>query len=614
MNLYFQDEINEILKALKHEKINLKTYENKEIVLVFDEPSFCSYMARILASVGEKCSVICSSELSDESFPLGGIKTYKNFEDFTKNKTQISSAFYFYFTNLNLYQNETEFKAKEKDLENWVKYASENENKFILCEQFDFNKPHEENICALAENELLSQSKKDETFTRGKLMLSLENTLKQNFKQAETASLILRHNAVFAPCVKTKTKLDINQIIEDFIKTNELTFNADDSATHYGAIYVSDLIIAILTLAQKGEFGSSYNLNSHSFTIHELKSILLETFADKNIKVNCNFNAENSQNSYEVLSCKKAEHLGIKPNIKFSTAIKKTASYLMDIDYQGEFFVDVYEGKLEKIKALEMNIVDEILRICKENELEVFLVGGSFLGAVRHGGFIPWDDDIDLGMMREDYDKFRKICAENLPESMFFQCNKTDENSHYIFDKIRLNGTVFATDSSINFPKMHNGIFVDILVFDKTSNNSKMQKLHIFFVRIFKLILNMIWLDEAKKQNRKTLSKIALPFLKILPFKFYHWCFDKVLCVYKNKKNSKFVIDGVGNNMLKGALPIEWLQELKETNFEGRKIKISAHEKPYLTKLYGENYMDLLPYTQRFSGHNIVQLDLGEYI
>ena len=127
---------------------------------------------------------------------------------------------------------------------------------------------------------------------------------------------------------------------------------------------------------------------------------------------------------------------------------------------------DIYlinkEGtELRKLQLTEIEVLDEIVRICKKHKLQYFLLAGTCLGAVRHSGFIPWDDDIDIGMPREDYEKFLNIALDELDEKYFLQYYKTDENYYLGFAKVRKNNTSFIT-KGFEKKKGHQGFFVDI--------------------------------------------------------------------------------------------------------------------------------------------------------
>ena len=86
------------------------------------------------------------------------------------------------------------------------------------------------------------------------------------------------------------------------------------------------------------------------------------------------------------------------------------------------------DQKLRQLQLVELEILNEFVRICDEYKLQYFLVGGTLLGAVRHQGFIPWDDDIDVAMPRQDYDSFAEICAKELKRQYFYQSADTDPN------------------------------------------------------------------------------------------------------------------------------------------------------------------------------------------
>lgn len=119
-----------------------------------------------------------------------------------------------------------------------------------------------------------------------------------------------------------------------------------------------------------------------------------------------------------------------------------------------------------KLWQSEIKILDEIDRICKKHNIRYFLMWGTLIGAVRHKGFIPWDDDIDVSMIREDYKKFLKIAKSELGEEFFLQTGLTDKGHHLYFAKVRLNNTAFCEKKERNQLK-HRGIFVDIIPIDR---------------------------------------------------------------------------------------------------------------------------------------------------
>ena len=126
------------------------------------------------------------------------------------------------------------------------------------------------------------------------------------------------------------------------------------------------------------------------------------------------------------------------------------------------------EGSLLRRQQLIMlEMVTELDRICKKHDVQYFLFWGSLLGAIRHDGFIPWDDDLDVGMLRKDYIKLMKVLPDELPEHIALQSNDTDRNYFYFYAKLR-DKRSFLDEGNYDRVFKERGIFIDIFPVDKT--------------------------------------------------------------------------------------------------------------------------------------------------
>ncbi len=121
--------------------------------------------------------------------------------------------------------------------------------------------------------------------------------------------------------------------------------------------------------------------------------------------------------------------------------------------------------KLRQLQLCELEILDEFVRLCEKHGLRYYLVGGTLLGAVRHHGFIPWDDDIDVAMPRADYDRFGEVCRTELDLKFFYQCPETDPYYFLSYNKLRKNGTE-VYEERFKDAKFHQGVFIDIFPLD----------------------------------------------------------------------------------------------------------------------------------------------------
>lgn len=133
---------------------------------------------------------------------------------------------------------------------------------------------------------------------------------------------------------------------------------------------------------------------------------------------------------------------------------------------------NIEECSLREAQLIMLDILKEVHNICEKNNIRYFLCDGTLLGAVRHKGFIPWDDDLDISMLREDYDKFMSIAKDELPEDLFMQTFDTDPHYklYHIPLKVRHNKSHFIEEGEKN-KKYHQGIYIDIFPIDKVPDS-----------------------------------------------------------------------------------------------------------------------------------------------
>lgn len=251
-----------------------------------------------------------------------------------------------------------------------------------------------------------------------------------------------------------------------------------------------------------------------------------------------------------------------------------------------------------KIQLKILEIVLEIDRICEKHNIKYYLAYGTAIGAVRHSGFIPWDDDADIQMFKEDFIKFKEVCKTELGDKYFFQDWDTDKGYKSFLPKIRINNTAFVEGWSKDWD-MHQGIYVDIFILDECPDNKKIQDLNIKIRKYTEFTRRGIY----NKENTKSILKnIIRPLVKnntILNI----W---KALIYNNCKKDDKLCID---INDFGNIFPKDVFGTPRKMDFEGYKLSVPEKVEDYLTYYYGD-FMTLPPEEKRVSHHNIVYIDL----
>jgi lipopolysaccharide cholinephosphotransferase len=251
---------------------------------------------------------------------------------------------------------------------------------------------------------------------------------------------------------------------------------------------------------------------------------------------------------------------------------------------------------LEELHTIEIEILDEFVRICNKYNLKYFLVGGSLLGAIRHKSFIPWDDDIDIGMPRKDYEKMIAICNSDLDEKYYIKSYKTSIGYWPMFAKICKHNTVFLEQ---NFSAIDDdiGIFIDIFPYDNTIPVSILQNFQNYLIsRVKNMICRKI---EIKRNIRKnTLKNIVV---NIFSFEFLQSLQQNIMSFF-NIFKCKYITSWGGRY---GILNETYLKDsfypLVYVEFEGKMYKAPKDWDLYLRKLYGNNYKELPPVEKRIA-------------
>lgn len=387
------------------------------------------------------------------------------------------------------------------------------------------------------------------------------------------------------------------------------TLNIKNKSPKVSYISINDLIAAVLFVVCNGENGQAYNACSDNSIVNSAEFALALSDAFEKCEVNITSVGDFTDGC--AVDCTRLKKLGWSSMVNYKDALLISGHEMLN-DNNVFMFSDSYDGKLNDIQQILLGFLLEVDRICKKHNIKYFLGGGSLLGAVRHKGFIPWDDDADVMMLRKDYDKFLSVLPDELPAYLFAQTQENEKDSHFPFTKLRINDTLLSTEFTSRFPNIHNGIFLDVLAQDYTSNNAFLRKIHMKATASSRWLVLDKWRGTSVNANSRFSSLCANILRTLFPLGFLQRVQNKLISLHKNMKNPKYLFDSMGRNVSRGAFPAEWLDEAVRVDFENTKLPIPKEYDKYLKYLYGD-YMEMIPVSERHVSHDIKQIDLGEY-
>lgn len=273
--------------------------------------------------------------------------------------------------------------------------------------------------------------------------------------------------------------------------------------------------------------------------------------------------------------------------------------YVLKCDDKGN------EITVRDVQMVLLDMAKDIDEICQRNNIPYFLNGGSALGAVRHKGFIPWDDDFDIGMMYEDYVRFIKVLKKELPTDKYvFQCFDTDRRYNVTIPamKIRRKGTYIKEVNTLLANRIKgyegcDGVFIDVFVYDYCTVNK--------------------WIDLPFR----LLNTLIMPFMILFdnlhfnPVFLKKWYVSNARLYGRINQNSKYIGFDLTWTYKTPFKPFIFKKEdvfpVQYVEFEDTKLPIAAHPHEFLCVGIAPSYMTLPPVEKRFAKHT-VDIDLGD--
>lgn len=264
--------------------------------------------------------------------------------------------------------------------------------------------------------------------------------------------------------------------------------------------------------------------------------------------------------------------------------------------------IEVNEDLLQRLRPLWLDMLLEVDRICRKHNIKYSLDGGTLLGCIRHKGFIPWDDDVDVIMLREEYEKFVAVCKNELDtEKFFLQDFRTDKEYRWGWGKLRYNDTIFLHKGQ-ETGKWHPGVFLDIFCYDGVPDNYILRRLHLFTSYCVRKGLYSVF---GRLNTENIFLRCWYKLLYLIPRSFWVGIYDSLVKLSNRSRHElvrhlcyPYRPEKPGGMPRKYGLPRICCDEYVEREFAGHSFKTFKNADLWLHVAY-DDYMTIPPEDER---------------
>lgn len=267
--------------------------------------------------------------------------------------------------------------------------------------------------------------------------------------------------------------------------------------------------------------------------------------------------------------------------------------------------IEIDKDTLRQIQLIQLEMLQEVDRICKKCNIHYNIIAGTLLGAVRHGGYIPWDDDADVALLRPEYEKFRKACKTELDTTRFyFQDHRNTKGYRWGYGKLRRKNTLFLRENQEHMP-YEQGIFIDIFPLDGVPDNYWLRSLKNFECFCLRKIF---WAPVGAVADNSFLKRQVYKLLQKLPDKKVYGYYHKMIRKAGKKKTRMVRILTFPTPNSEYGYYRNWYENSVDTKFEGIIFQGIKDYDSYLSFKFG-TYMEL-PSPEKRKVHPVSDLKL----